>query len=129
TTLAGALKLLLQEQIAENYGDTELLTLDSWVIGEGQVKLLARGVVVVRDGNPDDAVDNGKVALAMHTNLPLGDDVGLDLKQPLLPTTIMTVSMDPDLMLYLAHRMLAEGEIARFYNEDGEPDPDGIYAV
>jgi hypothetical protein len=127
--LSGALKLLLAEQIAENYDDIELLELGSWQIGQGDVTLLARDLLIYRDSDPVDMVDDGKIVLAMHTNLPLGSNVGLDFDAPLPPATVMMVSMDPDLLLAMAHRMLAEGEIARFYDEDGNPDPEGIYAV
>jgi len=127
--LSGALKLLLAEQIAENYGDFELLDLGSWQIGQGDVTLLARELLIYRDSDPADMVDEGKIVLAMHTNLPLGSNVGLDFDAPLPDATVMMVSMDPDLLLAMAHRMLAEGEIARFYDEDGNPDPEGIYAV
>jgi len=129
TVLAGALKILMTEQIAENNGDVALLELGSWQIGTGDVRLLARELFVEPDPDPTDTVEGGKIVLAMHTNLPLGGNIGLDLSQPLGETVVMQVSMDPDLLLTMAHRMLAEGEIARFYNEDGEADPDGIYAV
>ncbi|HET6583693.1 MAG TPA: hypothetical protein VFG69_09600 [Nannocystaceae bacterium] len=127
--LAGALKILLQEEIQTNYGDVELLELGSWQIGQGDVRLLARELFVTPDADPTDDVDDGKIVLAMHTNLALPPGIGLDLSQPLPPASVMLVSMDPRLLLAMAHRMLAEGEIARFYNEDGEPDPEGIYGV
>ncbi len=131
TMLSGALKVLMSREIRESYGDVDLLTLDSWQIGQGDVRLLARELFVYPDdpATAGDGEDEGKIVLAMHTNLPLGANIGLDLDKPLLPTTTMVVSMDPDLLLAMAHRMLAEGEIARFYDEDGNPDPDGIYAV
>jgi hypothetical protein len=129
--LSGALKVMMRREIAETYGDIELLSLDSWQIGQGDVRLLARELFIHQDDPATSAEgeDEGKIVLAMHTNLPLGDNIGLDLDKPLLPFTTMVVSMDPDLLLVMAHRMMAEGEIARFYNEDGEPDPDGIYGV
>lgn len=119
--LAGALKLLMAEQIAENFGDIELLEIGSWDIGNGDVHLLVRDVEI--------QPDNGKLVLGLHTNLPLPKGTGLDVSQPLPEGTTMAVSMDPRLMLPMAHRMLAEGQIARVYDENGKPDPDGIYGV
>ena len=129
TVLAGALKSMLQDQIAESYGEVELLDLGSWQIGQGDVTLLARELFVYRDPDPLEEPDEGKIVLAMHTNLPLDPGIGLDFDAPLPETATMLVSMDPELLLAMAHRMLAEGEIARFYDEDGNPDPEGIYAV
>lgn len=121
TMLAGALKLLMAEQIAETYDELLLLEVGTWQVGQGNVNLLVRDLIV----NPDA----DKLVLAMHTNLPLGQGVGLDLSQPLPEGSTLAVSMDPGLLLPMAHQMLAEGEIARTYNEDGKPDPHGIYGV
>ncbi len=121
TMLAGALKLLMAEEIAANFDDVELLQIGSWDIGSGDVKLLVRQVIV--------QPENDKLVLALHTNLPLPKGVGLDLSQPLPEGSTMAVSMDPRLMLPMAHRMLAEGEIARLYDENGNADPHGIYGV
>lgn len=127
--LAGALKILMQEEIQTSYEDVKLLELGSWQIGKGDVRLLARELFITRDSDPSEDVDNGKIVLGMHTNLALPAGVGLDLSLPLPPASVMLVSMDPRLLLAMAHRMLAEGEIARFYDENGNPDPQGIYAV
>jgi hypothetical protein len=121
TMLGGALKILMNEQIAANFDELVLLEVGSWQVGEGAVKLLVRDLIVDAESN--------KLVLAMHTNLPLGQGVGLDLAGPLPEGTTMAVSMDPGLLLPMAHQMLAEGEIARVYNEEGEPDPAGIYGV
>lgn len=119
--LAGALKRFMQEEIAANYGDVELLTVGSWDIGEGAVSLLAQDVAIQPELD--------KIVLGMHTNLPLAKGVGLDVSQPLPEGSVLTVSMDPRIMLPMAHRMLEEGNIARTYDEEGNPDPHGIYGV
>jgi hypothetical protein len=121
TQLAGALKLFMQDQIAEKYDDVKLMTIGSWEIGEGKVELLARDVAI--------QIDNDKIVLGMHTNLPLAAGVGLDTSAALPEGSVMTVSMDPRIMLPMAHRMLDEGNIARTYDENGKPDPQGIYGV
>jgi hypothetical protein len=121
TMLAGALKLLLAEEIATNYDELLLLEVGSWEVGDGAVTLLVRDLVIDSDAD--------KLVLAMHTNLPLGKGVGLDLAGALPEGSTMAVSMDPGLLLPMAHQMLAEGNIARIYDEDGNPDPSGIYGV
>ena len=73
--LAGALAVLLTEQIQEQFDTVELLKIGSWQIGEGDVTLLARELFVL----PED----DKLVLGMQTNLPLPADAGLDLAGPL----------------------------------------------
>jgi hypothetical protein len=123
TMLAGALKLLMAEQIAATYEKVVLLEVGTWQVGQGAVGLLMRDVEIFTDEG------NRKIVLGMHTNLPLGKGVGLDVAQPLPNGTVLAVSMDPGLLLPMAHQMLAEGEIARIYDEEGNPDPGGIYGV
>ncbi len=121
TMLAGALKLLMAEQIAESYDELLLLEIGSWQVGEGAVSLLVRDLVVSPEAD--------KIVLAMHTNLPLAGGVGLDFSEPLPEGSVLAVSMDPGLLLPMAHQMLAEGNIARVYDAEGNPDPHGIYGV
>jgi hypothetical protein len=121
TTLAGAMKILLTERIQEDFEAVELLDLGTWVIGEGEVRLLARELIV----QPDD----GKLVLGMQTNLPLPASAGLDLAGPLPGDYPMAVTMDPELFLTMSHRMFDEGEIARRYDDDGNPDPTGPIGV
>jgi hypothetical protein len=121
TMLAGALKLFMEEQIKEEYTDKELLTIGGWDIGDGAIELLAESVSIDRT--------NDKIVLGMNTNLPLEPGVGIDTSQPLSTGSVLNVSMDPRIMLPMAHRMLEEGHIARTYDENGDPDPDGIYGV
>ncbi len=121
TMLSGALKVLMGEQITENYDDVELFTLGSWSIGKGNVKLVARDLQVYPELD--------KIVLGMHTNLPLPASVSVDTSLQLPPTTVMTVSMAPGLFAAMAQRMFDEGEIARHYDENGKPDPGGIYGI
>lgn len=123
TMLAGALKLLMAEQIAATYDEVVLLEVGTWQVGQGAVELLMQGIEIYSDEG------NRKLVLGMHTNLPLGKGVGLDVSQPLPEGSVLAVSMDPGLLLPMAHQMLAEGEIARIYDEDGNPDPHGIYEI
>jgi hypothetical protein len=119
--LAGALKLLLEEEIQANFGPIELLSTGSWSIGAGEVALSAREVIVQPELK--------QLVLGMHTNLPLAPEIGLDINVPLPEDTPMGVAMDVRLMLAMAYRMLEEGEIPRRYDEDGEADADGIYGL
>jgi hypothetical protein len=119
--LTGALKVLMTERIQEDFEAVPLLELGTWVIGQGQVRLLARELIV----RPAD----GKLVLGMHTNLPLPAGAGLDLAGPLPSGYPMAVSMDTELFLTMSHRMFDEGEIARRYDDDGRPDPTGPFGV
>jgi hypothetical protein len=119
--LTGALKVLLTERIQEQFGPIPLLELGSWSIGQGEIRLLARELVVL----PED----GKLVLGVHTNLPLPGGAGLDLSGRLPGDYPMAVTMDTELFLTMSHRMFDEGEIARRYDDDGDPDPTGPYGV
>ena len=121
TTLTGAMKILLTEQIQEDFGPVELLQIGSWTIGKDEVRLLARELIVL----PGD----GKLVLGMQTNLPMPAGSGLDLGGRLPDGSPMAVSMDTELFLTMSHRMFDEGEIARRYDEDGNPNETGIYGV
>jgi hypothetical protein len=121
TKLSGALQLLLEERIAEDFGRVELLQLGSWNIGTGDVKILARELFV--------QPELSKLTLGMHTNLQLPPGPGLNLDAPNQDSAAMAVAFDMRLMTTMAHRMLEEGEIPRRYNEDGDPDPNGTYGV
>src|SRR5690606_14426020 len=119
--LTGALKVLITEQIQEDFGPLPLLEIGSWTIGQGQVRLLARELIV----QPND----GKLVLGMHTNLPLPHGAGLNHRGTQPVDHPMAVSMDTSLFLPMSHRMSDEGEIARPSDKDGEPVPSGIYGV
>lgn len=121
TSLTGALEVLLTEQIQEDFGPVNLLEIGTWTIGQDKVRLLARELIVL----PED----GKLVLGMQTNLPMPLGSGLDLDGPLPGDIPMAVTMDTELFLTMSHRMFDEGEIARRYNENGDPDPNGIYGV
>ncbi len=120
-TLAGALKLLMTEEIQAGFEPLALFNIGSWEIGKGQVKLAARKVIV----QPEQE----RLVLAMNTNLPLPEDAGLDIEAPLPEGVAIGVAMDTQLLDTMSRRMMEEGEIPTRYDEDGDPDPDGIYAV
>lgn len=119
--LASALRRILDEDIQAENTPIPLLELGAWSLGQGQVQLLARSVF------PQPEL--GRIVLAMSTNLPLPDEVGLDLNAQPRVDAKMTVQFDTRMMLTVAQRMMTEGEIARRYDADGEPDVNGIYGV
>ncbi len=119
--LAGALKLLMTEQIQAGFEPLALFSIGSWTIGRGDVKLAARKIFVQGDQE--------RLVLGLATNLPLPDGAGLDVEAPLPGDVAIRVAMDPVLLDTMARRMMEEGEIPTRYDEDGEEDPEGIYAV
>lgn len=119
--LVAALALFMEEKIQESYGKTKLLRLDSWEIGNNDVRLLARKLIVFPEENT--------LALAMQSNLPLPPGAGLELDGELPMGVPMLVEFDIALFEAMVERLLQEGEIPRVYNEDGEPDEDGNYGV
>jgi len=117
----GAIQILLTERLQEEFGQVELLSIGSWQIGDGNVRLLARELQVFPE--------HGKLALGMTTNLPLPEAAGLFLDQPLPDDVPMAVTFDSRLFLAMTHQMMAEGQIARRYNDSGNPDSRGDNAV
>ena len=111
----GAIQILLTERLQDEFGQVELLSIGSWQIGDGNVRLLARQLQVFPE--------HGKLALGMTTNLPMPEAAGLFLDQPLPEDVPMAVTFDSRLFLAMTHQMMAEGQIARRYNDSGNPDP------
>jgi len=120
-SLVGALALFMQEKIQESYGRTELLRLDSWEIGNNDVRLLARKLIVFPEDNT--------LAIAMQSNLPLPPGAGLEITGTMPMGVPMVVDFDIAMFEAMVERLLEEGEIPRVYNQDGEPDEDGNYGV
>ncbi|MBL9102553.1 MAG: hypothetical protein JNL82_16490 [Myxococcales bacterium] len=123
--LEGAIKVLFTEQLRENYDATELIRFDPWTIGDGDVQLAARALAI----NYDSRV----LSLGFQTNLALPASYSLKVADALpngLPDSIpMLIQMHPGLLYGMAQRMITEGEIARTYDENGKPDPKGLYGM
>lgn len=119
--LVEALGWFMEKKIRESYGKTELLRLDSWEIGNNDVRLLARKLLMFPEQDT--------LALAMQSNLPLPPGAGLEING-VMPTGVpMVVDFDVAMFEAMVEQLLREGEIPRIYNEDGEPDEDGNYGV
>jgi hypothetical protein len=119
--LVGAVAVLLEEEVQASFGEVELLRLGSWQIGESGVKLLARKLLVF----PEDDT----LALAMQSNLPLPAGGGLTIDGVMPMGVPMTLTFDISLFQSMIERLLASGEIARIYDEDGKADEGGNYGV
>ncbi len=120
-TIAGALKVLMEEEIAGKYDRVDLLTLGSWNIGAGNVKIVARELQLKPDLH--------KMVLGMHSNLPLPEGAGLDLSAELPEGVPMKVTIAIPLIQAMTYQMFAEGEIPRRYDEEGQADRRGLYGV
>jgi hypothetical protein len=119
--LVDALGLFMEKKIQENYEKAELLRLDSWEIGNNDVRLLARKLIVF----PDEDT----LVLAMQSNLPLPQGGGLEITGEMQTGVPMIVDFDISMFEAMVERLMLEGEIPRVYNEDGEPDEEGNYGV
>jgi len=98
--------------VTQTIGDTELFEMGHWSIGDGDVRMLARGPVI--DG------DAGTVVLGVHTNLvrPLDGTVALDTSLP--DGVDLGMQFHPELIQTMVQRMMFEGHIERDYNELGQ---------
>jgi|GEM_PF-2645303 len=101
----------VNELVREEYGAVELFTLEPWVIGNGDVKLLGRGPLLYPE--------HRTLIIGIHTNLvqPLSERVGLE---PELPEGAdIGMQFHPELVQVMVQRMMHEGHIARAYDERG----------
>jgi hypothetical protein len=107
----------VNELVQEEYGAVELFKLEPWEIGNGDVKLLARGPIL--------SPENRTIVLGIHTNLvqPLDSSVGLE---PALPDGAdIGLQFHPELIQVMVQRMMHEGHVSRSYDEDGKAEPQG----
>jgi hypothetical protein len=107
--------------IRSSVGDTELFELGAWSIGDGDVKMLARGPII-------DAAA-GTVVLGVHTNMirPLSGAVALDTVLP--EGADIGMQFHPELIQTMVQRMLHEGHIDRSYDLAGQVNPEGDNVV
>ncbi|MCA9700808.1 MAG: hypothetical protein KC431_24990, partial [Myxococcales bacterium] len=119
--LVGALGRFMEEKIQESYGETELLQLDSWEIGENDVRLLARKLIVFPEQDT--------LALAMQSNLPLPAGGGLNITGDMPMGVPMVLDFDVALLQAMIERLLTDGTIPRRYDKDGKADEEGTYGV
>lgn len=120
-SLAGALEILMTEELRERYGASVLFEFGGYGLGNGEVELLARELKTF----PDEGV----MQIGLQTNLPLDDGRGLDLDGSTASDAAIGIKVDVNVFEKMARRMLAEGEIPRIYNESGNPDPNGNYGA
>jgi hypothetical protein len=118
---AKALRIKLTELITEQSEPTELMRFQPWTIGTNSVKVAAKQFAIFPEA--------GVISLGMQTNLALPKAAAIEVGQALEGDAMMAVQMHPGLLFGMAERMLAEGEIPRRYDDNGEPDPDGPQAI
>ena len=107
--------------IRQEFGATNLITLNSWDIGNGDVLLAARGPVVLPEYR--------SIIMGLHTNLDLSPTATLE-EQAYLPEGVeMSLQFHPELLLAMSQRMLNEGEIPRDYDMSGNEDSTGDHHV
>lgn len=119
--MAEAISILMEENVKEQFGPTELLTFDPLGLGDGDVELAARELETFPEAN--------SLALWLATNMKLPKSAALDI-QPELPDELpMGMQFSTGLLLGMEQRMLEEGNVPRYYDRDGNPDDDGEFAV
>jgi hypothetical protein len=103
--------------LQNDFSETELFKLESWKIGKGDVRLLARGPIL--------NAEQKTLTLGIHTNLvrPLDETVALE---PSLPEGAdVGMQFHPELVQAMIQRMLSEGTMSRSYDESGNKASSG----
>jgi hypothetical protein len=119
--MSEAISILMEENVKEQFGPTELLTFEPLGLGDGDVELAARELETFPEAN--------SLALWLATNMKLPKSAALDI-QPELPEELpMGMQFSTGLLLGMEQRMLEEGNVPRYYDRDGNPDEDGEFAV
>lgn len=116
-----ALAIVITEKLRAQYGPTELIRFAPWSIGTESVKLAAKQFAVYPE--------SGVMALGLQTNLDLPEGTSVAVGNSLPQGVPMVVQMHPLLLFAMAQRMITEGVIARRYDDNGQPDPEGLQAV
>jgi len=119
--LQGALAILATRALQAQYPTTELLHFAPWTIGGNDVKLAARRFAIFTESKV--------ISLGLQTNLDLPRGVAVKVGESLPKGVPMQVQMHPGLLLAMSQRMITEGVISRTYNDQGQPDPKGLYGV
>ncbi|MCA9691766.1 MAG: hypothetical protein R3A51_03520 [Nannocystaceae bacterium] len=112
------LQTLVFRQIRDGIGEVLVVQFDPWSIGDEKVVLAAREVFV----NPEEKT----LVLGIATNLDVAQGAGVETKVGLEADQKMRVTFHAELIEAMAQRMLEEGYIPRHYNENGDPDPNGL---
>jgi len=107
--------------IRSEFGMTEVVSLDSWAIGDGDVLLAARGPII--------DTTNRTILLGMHSNLNLPMATTLAQQSQLPEGVPMSLQFHPNLLLSMGQRLMTEGHIARDYDESGNTKSDGDHHV
>jgi hypothetical protein len=117
-----AVKDVVNGVLQNDFSETELFKLESWKIGKGDVRLLARGPIL--------NAEQKTLTLGIHTNLvrPLDQTVALE---PSLPEGAdVGMQFHPELVQAMIQRMLSEGTMSRSYDESGnQASSGGLFEV
>jgi hypothetical protein len=119
--MSEAISILMERNVKEQFGPTELLEFDAIGLGDGVVQLSARELT----SHPEA----GAVSLGLGTNLVLPDGADLDV-DPVVPDGhLASLQFAPGLLQAILERMIAEGNIPRTYDADGRPAEGGEHAA
>lgn len=103
--------------VREEFGATEVVELDSWKIGAGDVMLAARGPMLFPE--------SGTILMGLNTNLSLPPGATLAEQATLPEDAQMGMQFHPELLLSMSKRLMTEGEIPQDLDEDGNEDSAG----
>ncbi len=107
--------------VRRQFGLTEVVKLNSWAIGDGDVLLAARG--------PHINTEQRTILLGLNSNLSLPANTSLEAQTTLPDGVPMLLQFHPELLLSMGQRMMTEGHIARDYDSSGDVMEEGDHHV
>ncbi len=117
---------LATDIIQSEYGPTNVTSVSSWSLGDGDMLLSAQGLRI--------SGAEGTILIGLGTNVAVTTSGNFQpdelVAQASLPQDAQVgLHLHPDLLLGVSQRLMNEGHIARDYDEDGAADADGVHQV
>lgn len=111
----------VQSLVRQQIGQTHLVDLESWELGDGDVKLVGHG--------PHIDAATQSIVIGMHSNLMRAGGASLDWKPGLPEGADIGLQFHPELVHSMIGRLMNEGHIERSYTESGQASETGAHQV
>jgi hypothetical protein len=117
---------LATDILQSEYGATEVTSINSWELGDGDMLLAPQGLRISGASNT--------ILFGLGSNVAVSSDGMFHAEELAAQSTIpddaqVGLHLHPSLLLGVTQRLMSEGHIERSYDEDGASDEDGLHQV